>query len=105
MIYQDSLHISKSVLTVSWFFTNAILGIKQTYNEDKAIKDNWWRETADEYLKELIDIVQPKYIIAMNMVGYKAVCHVYGLKPQANMSEAIGKHIKLPHGKGLFVVY
>ena len=88
------------------FFTNAILGIKQSEKQDmsKAIKDSWWRETADEYLKELIDIVQPKHIIAMSMVAYKAVCHINGIKPKAKILEAIGAPIKLPDGKNLFVV-
>ncbi|EHQ25846.1 uracil-DNA glycosylase family protein [Mucilaginibacter paludis] len=90
------------------FFTNAILGIKVTDNQNMSlpVKDEWWKETCREYLKALIDIIQPKHIIAMSMVAYKAIGSIYNLKLEKSVYEAIannGKR-KLPNGSDLFIV-
>lgn len=90
------------------FLTNAILGIKVTTkaNLSLPVKDSWWRETAEKYLKELIDIIQPKHIITMSMTAYKAICHIYNLTPEKTVSDAIannGKR-KILNGVDLFVV-
>lgn len=87
------------------FFTNAILGIKKSdvQHMSKPVKDIWIRESR-EYLQELIDIVQPKHIIAMGSTAYKAVCSIYGIKPLSNIKEAVETKIELPDGKNLFVV-
>jgi len=87
------------------FFTNAILGIKKSDVQymSKPVKDIWIRESK-EYLQQLIDIVQPKHIIAMGSTAYKAVCGIYGIKPLSNIKEAIEAKTKLPDGKSLFVV-
>jgi len=90
------------------FFTNAILGIKvtNTQNMGLPVKDEWWKETCNEFLKELIDIIQPKYIITMSMVAYKAVGKIYDLTMEKSVYEAIannGKR-KLPNDIDLFVV-
>lgn len=87
------------------FFTNAILGIKQSdvQHMSKPVKDLWIRESR-EYLRELIDIVQPKHIIVMGKTAYKAICGLYGIKPIASTKDAIETKIGLPDGKNLFVV-
>ena len=88
------------------FFTNAILGIKQSKkNADNIeiegmsipVKEFWYKETA-YYLKGLIDIVEPKYIIAMGRVAYKAVCTIYDIKPEKRIV-AIESPTKLPKDK------
>ncbi len=94
------------------FFTNAILGIKQSKldkdNKEKegmanSVKDRWYLETLP-YLKELIGIIEPKYIIAMGKKAYKAICKIYNIIPKETMFEAIGKPIELSDDRILFVV-
>lgn len=90
------------------FFTNAILGIKVTAKESMGlpVKDSWWRETAAEYLKEIIDIIQPKHIIVMSMVAYKAICYIYNITPEKTVFDAIANNGRrnIPNGVNLFVV-
>jgi hypothetical protein len=91
------------------FFTNAVLGIKKTASKNMAlsIKNIWWRETAEKYLKGLIDIVQPKYIITMSMTAYKAICYIYKETPEKTVGGAIsrnGNRKNLQGGIKLFVV-
>ncbi len=87
------------------FFSNAILGIKKSDvpHMGKQVKDIWIRESR-EYLQELIDIVQPKHIIALGEVAYKAICAIYGIKPLLPLKKVIGTKVSLPDGKNLFVV-
>jgi uracil-DNA glycosylase len=87
------------------FFTNAILGIKQseTDNMSKPVKESWCNETLD-YLKELIDIIEPKYIIVMGKIAYKALCSIYNITPKEAIFQAIGEPIKLSDSQTLFVV-
>lgn len=61
------------------YFTNAVLGVKNG-GMAEAIKRNWYKDTATKFLKPLIDIVQPKVIIAMGSVAYDAVSIIYKLK-------------------------
>ena len=87
------------------FFTNAILGIKHTDEEDMSlpVKDIWIRESR-EYLGELIDIVSPKHIIAMGKTAYSAICSLYGIKPANSIKDIVETKISLPDGRNLFVV-
>jgi len=86
------------------YFTNAVLGIKKGTMQEP-IKPSQYKETAKEYLGKLINIVEPKYIIAMSEVAYKAICFIYNKTPLKTMKEAIEKNgIDLLDGKTLFVV-
>jgi len=87
------------------FFTNAILGIKQSESDNmsKPVKESWCMETLD-YLKELIDIIEPKYIIVMGKIAYKALCSIYGIIPKQAIFQAIGEPIILSDNQTLFVV-
>lgn len=87
------------------FFTNAILGIKKSdiANMSKPVKEAWCLETID-YLKDLIEIIEPKYIIVMGKIAYKTVCSIYDITPKETISQAIGKPIKLSDDRTLFVV-
>jgi len=86
----------------SLFFTNAILGIKKG-NMSSSVKDAWWQETK-AYVNELIDIVEPLYIIAMGMTAYKLICNLYDIPTVNKLSSIIGENIILPDNKILFVV-
>ena len=89
------------------FFTNAILGIKQseTANMSKSVKNDWYKETL-EYLKELIDIVEPKYIIVMGKIAYLALCSIYKITPKVKITDAIGELIEpqIDKNKKVFVI-
>jgi len=87
----------------SLFFTNAILGIKNG-NMSTPVKTGWWKETL-EYLRELIDIVQPKYVIAMGRTAYDAICSIHNIRPHNDMKKAIGAKIPLTDDRDLFVLY
>ncbi|MCF8428926.1 MAG: uracil-DNA glycosylase family protein [Bacteroidia bacterium] len=71
------------------FFTNAVLGIKQN-GMTGPIKEKWYRETAKLYTKELINIIQPKYIITLGKHAYNMMCIAYDLE-----AEKLFKNVKL----------
>jgi uracil-DNA glycosylase len=71
----------------------------------KAIRSSWYSETAVKFTKPLIEIIEPKIIIALGSKAYDVVCRIYGLKLKP-MREIINQTpIQLPDRKKLFVVY
>jgi uracil-DNA glycosylase len=54
------------------FFTNAILGIKKNGMSSK-VKAIWEKESTEEFLKPLIEIIQPKIIITLGKVAYYSI--------------------------------
>lgn len=71
------------------FFTNAVLGIKQN-GMTGAIKEKWYRDTAKQFIKELINIIHPKYIITLGKHAYNMMCIAYDLE-----AEKLFKNVKL----------
>jgi len=86
------------------FFTNAVLGMKKG-KMDKQVKEKWYLETANEFIKPLINIVNPEIIIAMGEAAYKTIAEIYELRVKP-LKEIVGKKpIDLSDGKKLFVVF
>jgi uracil-DNA glycosylase len=70
------------------YFTNAILGAKTEGGMAGAVKRSWYKDTAEQFTKPLIDLVQPKVIVTMGAIAYDLVSMVYGL-PKQKMKDAI----------------
>jgi hypothetical protein len=86
------------------YFTNAVLGAKSG-GMATAIKKDWYADTATKFLKPLIDLVQPKIIIAMGSIAYDAVSIIYNIEKKAMKDVIETNPILLPDNKKLFVVY
>jgi DNA polymerase len=90
--------------SIPLYFTNCVLGIKKGQMARK-IKSSWYLDTADIFIKPLIDIINPKIIIALGKAAYKTVSKIYNIKT-VSLKYAINENpIKLPDGKLLFAVY
>lgn len=86
------------------YFTNAVLGVKNG-GMAAAIKKKWYTDTAIKFTKPLIDIIQPKIIIAMGAIAYDAISIIYSLNKKAMKNIIEENPIELPDHKKLFVVY
>ncbi|MDQ6901460.1 MAG: uracil-DNA glycosylase family protein [Bacteroidota bacterium] len=86
------------------YFTNAVLGVKNGAMS-APIKKGWYSDTAIKFIKPLIEIIQPKIIIALGSKAYDVVSMIYSLdkKPMKEIIDA--NPISLPDNKKLFVVY
>ncbi len=58
------------------FFTNAILGIRKGNKDSGKINLYVYKETSC-FLFSLINIIKPRYIIAMGGIAYKTIHHIY----------------------------
>ena len=73
----------------SVFFTNAIFGVINTPNKGKnPITETMLKESAIEFLGPLIDIVNPKLIIAMGKESYQGLSIALGLPRFKSVDEA-----------------
>lgn len=64
----------------SVFLTNAIVGIIAADGKAETkekIKGQWLEESAKEFIKPLLDIVQPRIIIAMSEIAFRCLAHIY----------------------------
>ncbi len=86
------------------YFTNAVLGVKKG-GMATPIKKAWYADTAKTFIKPLIQLIQPKTIIAMGSKAYEVVSIIYNLDRKP-MKEIVDKNpILLDDNKRLFVVY
>jgi uracil-DNA glycosylase family 4 len=58
------------------FFTNAVVGLKSPPISSKVI-EKWARYGTENYLKHIIEIIEPKIIIALGRIPYNAINNMY----------------------------
>jgi uracil-DNA glycosylase len=96
--------IEKPNKNVKLYFTNAVLGMKLGGMAAK-IKKAWYRETAELFIKPLINIIQPKIIISMGSAAYETLAKIYNL-PKNPLKETIKENpYRLPNDILLFAFY
>lgn len=89
----------------SLFFTNAIVGIKPTTHKGMSapVKASWISHGVENYLRPLIDIIQPKYIVTLGQTSYSAIAHIYGLPKNVKMIDLVKNNpINTPNGIKIF---
>ena len=67
------------------FFTNAIQGIKENGMSSK-VKDSWLKESGEEFLKPLIEIIKPKVIVTLGAKTLKAINYIYPINSNKTLS-------------------
>jgi len=92
------------------FLTNAIFGLIDSSSKGgNSITPQMLRENAKEFLRPLIDIVDPEIIIAMGKPAYRGVCFALEIE-RSHQKLSIGKALassplKSASGKLIFPVY
>lgn len=87
------------------YFTNAVLGAKLNGGMAGKIRKDWYSKTAITLTKPLIEIINPKIIIAMGSTALKVVSIIYKLKKMTMKNAVSSNATILPDNKKLFVVY
>lgn len=89
------------------FLTNAIVGIIDTDKKGgNSISSISKRESTKDFLRPLIDIIDPKVVITMGREAYECVCNAFGTPRVKSMREALEQGpVELPGSKLLFAVY
>ena len=55
------------------FFTNAVIGLKEYGGMQGKVSKDWVKKSSEEFLKPLIEVVQPKFIICLGKVALNSV--------------------------------
>ena len=96
------------------YFTNAVLGAKvgqpstKTKNGGMATpikKKDWYADTSIQFLKPVIDIVQPKVIITLGSLAYEVMSIIYQLEKKSLKKLVQTNPIILPGSIKLFAHY
>jgi hypothetical protein len=87
-----------------FFFTNAIIGIKETTKKgmSSSIKSKWLKHSIDFFLNPLIKIIQPKYIVTLGKPAYDAIATIYGLPKNQTMKSLVNTNPKIVNGVKIF---
>lgn len=94
------------------FLSNAILCLKQKGGLQGPVKDEWFQNCGKKFLRPLLQVVNPKVVVALGQRAFKAILEAYDIPyswPQTYRDVVIregrsgGK--KLPAGPLLFPVY
>lgn len=70
------------------FFTNAVLCLKPG-RLTGSVKAECFINCGVGFLKPQIELVQPKAVVTLGLLAYKAVMRAYGLRPQTSMRDAV----------------
>lgn len=78
------------------FFTNAALCLREgraseNDSRSKPPPAQCFRNCATSFLRPQIDLIQPKLIVTLGLVPYRAVLHSFGLKPTKLLKEAVSQ--------------
>jgi uracil-DNA glycosylase len=87
------------------FFTNAILCLKQGGAQGR-VQAQWFENCGGQFLRPLIELVQPRVVVGLGERAYAAVVSAYGLKPgnfRADVESAAP--VQLSTGIVAFAVY
>jgi DNA polymerase len=90
---------------LNFYFTNAVLGAKRNTTMAGQVKKEWYSDTALKFTKPLIEIINPKLIIAMGSTALDVVSIIYNLDKTTISAAVANNPIILPDKKKLFVVY
>lgn len=87
------------------FFTNAVLGLRTSGGKSGSLKYSWIKMDTQNFLKPIIDMIQPDIIISLGMDAYLALAYLYHLK-KASLKDLITENpIILNDNKLLFALY
>ena len=89
------------------FFTTANLCLKNKGGMQGTVKDSWFQNCGQYFLKPLIEIISPMVVIAIGEKAYRAICMAYNIEPSKKFSDAVDNKegIKLGDDMLLFPVY
>jgi uracil-DNA glycosylase family 4 len=87
------------------FLTNAILCLKDG-GLQAPVRKEWFRN-CEHFLKQTIEIVNPKVLVTLGNHAYQSVERIFGLPRMESFEQAVDRleGFRLPHGIRLFPVY
>jgi hypothetical protein len=72
------------------FFTNSVLCMKEGEAANKKLEDSWIKNCSTKFLRPLLDLIEPKIVIALGEDAFSAITEVYGFG-NIKFSDAINK--------------
>ena len=85
------------------FQTNAALCLKEG-NDSSPVKDQWFKNCGQAFLRRQIDLVQPRVVVALGKKAYQGICNAYGMEPVSKFSNAIGLTLPMKGTDGIRMI-
>lgn len=85
------------------FLTNAILCLRENVKAEDSELRAWSAHCRDPFLRQQIEIVSPKVVVALGEVAFNSVCGAYALRPPA-FSAAVLSPVGIPLRTGTLLL-
>jgi DNA polymerase len=99
-----SIELPRQSRDSALFFTNSVLCLRPG-RLTGPIKSQWFRNCSTTFLRPQVELVNPKVIVTLGYMAYRALLSAYEIRPKQRMREAVRDNILLPGGNALVPVY
>jgi uracil-DNA glycosylase family 4 len=86
------------------FFTNSVLCLRPG-RLTGPIKSRWFTNCSTNFLRPQVELVNPKVVVTLGLMAYRALLNAYGLQSKPRMREAVQEIVRLPGGNLLVPVF
>ena len=87
------------------YLTNAALCLKSG-GVQAPVKDKWFKNCGVSFLRDQVELVEPRVVVALGQKAYQALCHGFGIR-RIRLRDAVNRHaaIMLTTGVSMIPVY
>ena len=103
IIGRDPGHPCKPNKQARLFFTNSVMALKNGTMSSN-FRDKWLKQSREEFLIPLLDIINPNIIICIGGKATKSVSKIYGFKTES-LTKMVNKNPIKIHGKKVFAMF
>jgi uracil-DNA glycosylase family 4 len=99
-----SIQLPRQSRNSSLFFTNSVLCLRPG-RLTGPIKSRWFTNCSTNFLRPQVELVNPKVVVTLGHMAYRALLKAYSLRPKPRMREAVQEIVRLPGGNLLVPVF
>lgn len=88
----------------SLFFTNSVLCLRPGRLTGPT-NPRWFTNCSTSFLRPQVELVNPKVVVTLGHMAYRALLKAYSLRPKPRMREAVQEIVRLPGGNLLVPVF
>lgn len=85
------------------FLTNAALCLKEG-KDSSPVKKQWFKNCGEMFLRQQIELVQPRVVIALGKQAYEGICHAFDMESTSKYDDAIGLVVPIKGTHGIRMI-
>jgi uracil-DNA glycosylase len=99
-----SIQLPRQSKTATLFFTNSVLCLRPG-RLTGPIKSRRFTNCSTNSLRPQVELLNPKVVVTLSLMAYRALLKAYSLRPKTRMREAVLEIVRLPGGNLVVPVF